>query len=123
MDSSELEDLKEFLKEKATEEPVPVGETWDDDKEEVPEEEKSDIVEIVEDIIPSKPPGFKEVNPILLYNIEKTMEVEREEKKTALKEKQKKETKESGVEPEPPKAVKMKIGGISKDGNMGLGFN
>ena len=31
--------------------------------------------------------------------------------------------KESGVEPTPPKPVKMKIGGISKDGNMGLGFN
>ena len=30
---------------------------------------------------------------------------------------------ETGVEPPPPKAVKMKIGGISKDGKMGLGFN
>jgi hypothetical protein len=123
MDSTELEDLKEFLKEKATEEPTPVGEAWDEEEEEVPEEEKSDIVEIVEEVVPSKPPGFKEVNPILLFNIEKTMEVEREEKKKAIKEKMQKVAEETGVEPVPPKAVKMKIGGISKDGNMGLGFN
>jgi hypothetical protein len=87
MDPSELEDLKEYITKKADEEPIPVGEAWDEDEEEEPEEEKSDIVIIVEEIVPSKPPGFKEVNPILLFNIEKTMEEEREEKKKVLKEK------------------------------------
>jgi CO dehydrogenase/acetyl-CoA synthase beta subunit len=87
MDSEELESLKDFLKEKAAEEPVPEGEVWDEEEEEEPEEEKSDVVEIVEEVVPSKPPGFKEVNPILLFAIEKDLKMESQKKQEAFKEK------------------------------------
>jgi hypothetical protein len=73
MDSEELDELNAYLEAKAAEEPVPMGAPYD---EEEPEEE-SDSVEIVEEVLPSKAPGFKEIDPILLFAIEKDMEKER----------------------------------------------
>ena len=51
------------------------------------------------------------------------MKDEREQKQIELKQKQAEEYRKTGVKPEPPKPVKVKVGSISKDGNMGLGFN